>query len=78
MASGLKQPMLKINVLDHDVYGADDLLGEVCIKIDKRVSATKSYNLQSSNNKSTITLGWQTIYGAIGLADEQNGKQPSK
>ena len=75
MASGLKQPMLKINVLDHDVYGADDLLGEVCIKIDKRVSATKSYNLQSSNNKSTITLGWQTVYGAIGLADEQNGKQ---
>eukprot|EP00943_MAST-04B_sp_MAST-4B-sp1_P000405 g405.t1 len=64
-ASGLKQPMLKINVLDHDVYGADDLLGEVYIKIDQPISLTQSYPLQSSNGISSITLGWQTVYGAM-------------
>merc|ERR1711991_257406 len=65
IASGLRQPVLKVSVFDHDIYGADDLLGEVCIEIDKPTSPTNSYALKSSNDQSTLSLAWQTIYGVL-------------
>ena len=70
IASGLRQPVLKVSVFDHDIYGADDLLGEVCIEIDKPTSPTNSYILKSSNDQSTLSLAWQTIYAVL---ENENG-----
>ena len=70
IASGLRQPVLKVSVFDHDIYGADDLLGEVCIEIDKPTSPTNSYSIKSSNDQSTLSLAWQTIYAVL---ESENG-----